>query len=757
MRYEMNLLDFQKKNYYSLGANFRGQSADGDTLSFTNYYMEMNGKPFFGISGEFHFSRCDESRWEDEILKMKMCKINIIATYVFWIHHEEEEGVFDFSGSKNLRKFIELCKKHHMYVILRIGPFDHGEVRNGGLPDWLYGKPFDVRKLNDGFLYYTKRLYSRIAEQIKGLLYKDNGPIIAAQIDNEYMHSSAMWEITTGISNEWVFLGDDHEEYMLTLRNLAKDCGIVTPFYTCTGWGGAITPDEMMPLWGGYAFRPWLFYTERGDHPVTEEYIYQDFHNNEAVITSDFKPAYKPENRPYACCEMGGGMFCTYNYRFVFPFKSVDAMANIKLASGCNFLGYYVFQGGSNPKGKHGTFMNEAQVPKISYDYQAALGEFGQIRESYQRLKALHYFVQTFGDTFCKMQTVLPDGASLISPDDLDTLRFAVRTDGERGFLFINNFQDHIDTKPKKNECITLHLKNEDITFADISLDADENCILPFHMDIEGIDLMKATAQAITKLSLNGRTVFVFMKPDGMNCVFDFEKHAVTEQGNNIYKCSFEKPAEVFHVSKDGKKIEILCLNRELANCMYILSGDSLIFSDSSIMEDENEIRLETIAAKNRLLTYPAGYTVLENAAREKAFDDDIFDIWTAATEEKVIPLTVKQTAYTKYEVSLPGNFMDGIKDARLQIDYSGDIGHAFINGDMIHDNFCNYDTWEIGLKTFADQLADSPLTIAITPLKKGVNINVESAMAARMENAEEYIAKLRNIRICPVYEFKLK
>ena len=126
---------------------------------------------------------------------MKMCGINVISTYIFWIHHEEKEGVFDFSGRKNLLKFIELCQKHNIYVILRIGPFDHGEVRNGGLPDWLYGKSFEVRKLNDGFLYYVKRLYTEIAGQVQGLLYKDG------------------------------------EAYMYALRDLAKECGIVTPFY----------------------------------------------------------------------------------------------------------------------------------------------------------------------------------------------------------------------------------------------------------------------------------------------------------------------------------------------------------------------------------------------------------------------------------------------------------------------------------------------------------------------------------------------
>ncbi len=52
-----------------------------------------------------------------------------------------------------------------------------------------------------------------------------------------------------------------------------------------------------------------------------------------------------------------------YDYRFVLPKRSVDAMANIKLGSGCDFLGYYMFHGGTNPKGAAG-FLNEGQTPK---------------------------------------------------------------------------------------------------------------------------------------------------------------------------------------------------------------------------------------------------------------------------------------------------------------------------------------------------------------------------------------------------------
>ena len=136
--------------------------------------------------------------------------------------------------------------------------------------------------------------------------------------------------------------------------------------------------------------------------------------------------------------------------------------------------------------------------------------------------------------------------------------------------------------------------------------------------------------------------------------------------------------------------------------------------------------------------------------------DNTIFDLWKADTNARQIPVRITQTARTKYELSFPDRFMDGLKDALLCVDYTGDIGSAFINGDMINDNFCNHSTWEIGLRTFARRLEKHPLTISITPLREGRNVNVESAMAARMENAEKYTAELTNVTVKPVYEIYL-
>lgn len=759
MNYNLNLQNAKDKDIYLLDDDYKGKSKSLDEVSFTNYYMKKNGKPFFGISGEFHFSRMNENRWEDELIKMKLGGINIISTYVFWNYHEEEEGVFDFSGRRDLRRFIELCKKHDLYVILRIGPFCHGEVRNGGIPDWMYGKPFEVRKLNDGFIYYTKRLYSRVGKETEGLYFKDDGPIIGVQIDNEYMHSSAPWEITTGISNEWIFGGDEGDEYMIYMKNLAKECGITPVFYTCTGWGGASTPKTFMPLWGGYAYRPWIFYSHKGEHPATCEYVYQDFHNNDVKCTNDFKPKYKPEELPYACCEMGGGMMCTYNYRFKYPYKSVDAMANIKIASGCNFLGYYMFQGGSNPIGKNGTFMNESQVPKISYDYQAALGEFGQVRESYKRLKSIHYFTKSFADKLCSLRTVLPEGASNINPKDMNTLRYAVRSDGRYGFLFINNFQDHEKMKDKENENIVLHLGNEDIKFEDLSIAGDENCILPFHLDMNGIDLVTASAQVITTLRNNDTLEYVFLTPEGMKSKFVFEEN-VTINGvlTNKYECSTLKKIEMFKVEKGDNKINVICMSRALADDMYIYKDNSLIFTKGALLEDDNKLSIETDEAENTIYTYPMNLLQNSNSvsAAKNSELSDVLGCYKVKAIKRTINATMKKVGNSRYTIDIQKDFMKDVKDAILKIEYAGDIGHAFINGYMINDNFCNGDTWEIGLKEYSNELEENPLTIYITPLKEGVNVNVESAMAARMEEVDRYIGKIKSINVKPIYEIQI-
>ena len=110
---------------------------DGATLTLDSSSLLLNGKRWTPVMGEFHFARYPENEWREELLKMKAGGIDIVSTYVFWIHHEEIEGQFDWSGSRNLRRFIQTCQEVGLLASVRCGPWDHGEVRNGGFPDWL--------------------------------------------------------------------------------------------------------------------------------------------------------------------------------------------------------------------------------------------------------------------------------------------------------------------------------------------------------------------------------------------------------------------------------------------------------------------------------------------------------------------------------------------------------------------------------------------------------------------------------------------
>ena len=75
----------------------------GHALTVTGRSLVLDGEPWLPVMGEFHFARYPESQWRDELLKIKAGGIDVLASYVFWIHHEEIEGQFDWSGRRSLR------------------------------------------------------------------------------------------------------------------------------------------------------------------------------------------------------------------------------------------------------------------------------------------------------------------------------------------------------------------------------------------------------------------------------------------------------------------------------------------------------------------------------------------------------------------------------------------------------------------------------------------------------------------------------
>jgi len=128
----------------------------------------------------------------------------------------------------------------------------------------------------------------------------------------------------------------------------------------------------------------------------------------------------------------------------------------VKLGSGVTLYGYYMFHGGTNPDGKR-TTLQESQatgypndLPVKSYDYQAPLGEFGQMNPSFRDLKTLHLFLDDFGSSLATMTPYFPDRMPA-SKSDTATPRVAARFQKDHGFVFINNYQRNYPLGARKN------------------------------------------------------------------------------------------------------------------------------------------------------------------------------------------------------------------------------------------------------------------------------------------------------------------
>ena len=160
-----------------------------EVYSYNSECLTCNDRPILPIMGEFHFSRYPEKEWRSALENMKLGGVEITATYVFWIHHEEAEREWDFSERRNLKAFLNCCREVGMKVWLRIGPWAHGECRNGGFPDWLVEKErrgeLTLRTDDPQYLRYVDVFFTKIAEQAEGYMHKDGGPVIGIQRSEE--------------------------------------------------------------------------------------------------------------------------------------------------------------------------------------------------------------------------------------------------------------------------------------------------------------------------------------------------------------------------------------------------------------------------------------------------------------------------------------------------------------------------------------------------------------------------------------------
>ena len=708
-----------ESGYFKLGSN---KNPAGHEIGVNSRSLLFDGQPVFPVMGEMHYARVPQAEWRDELLKMKAGGVDIVATYVFWIHHEEIEGKWDWSGQRDLKKFLQTCNELGLKVIVRCGPWCHGEVRNGGFPDWMVAhKDWKLRSTDTNFLAATKILYAQIAEQMRGELWKVGGPVIGIQVDNEFGGSP---------------------NYLMALKKLAIEAGLDVPLYIKTGWPAMRSPvplGELLPLFGAYPDGFWSRSIKPMDGDDWENFTFKITRTDAGIGNDTLKKNQDgdtagTEKYPHLTCEVGGGMPASYHRRINYDPRDVEAVVLTQLGGGSSLLGYYMYHGGQNPEGKLST-LQESQatgypndLPVKSYDFNAPLGEFGQVNPQYYWLRRLHLFLHDFGAPLAQMPTTLPD-LRPTNKTDFATLRWAVRSDGNHGYVYVNNYQRLQPLPAKKDVQFKLNLPGGELVFPakPVTIPADEFFFWPFNLNLGGAILIYATAQPICTTDDGTAQTFFFAETPGVQAEFAFDPQTVaggTDAPTVFKNVKPGRRAMIKLQTKAGGEIRIVLLDE----------ADSLALrkDDAGQAVFEKAPKNSTLKVKTELLQSagPAREVPLSGGKSHIAIAPNDADFTNAAI----------------WKIKLPQK-LDLGSHPILRIRYVGDVARLTLNGKLIEDNFYCGREFDLGLNRCAPEILNGDLQLEILPLRQDAPIFLEPK--ARPDfGADKTLLKLQSVVI---------
>ncbi|MQM00502.1 hypothetical protein Taro_033237 [Colocasia esculenta] len=126
--------------------------------------------------------------WKDRLLRAKALGLNTIQTYVPWNIHEPQPGRWVFAGIADIESFLKLAQELGFLVMLRVGPYICAEWDLGGFPAWLLAvePALRLRSSDHAYLLLVKKWWDVLLPKLVPLLYKNGGPIIMVQIENEF-------------------------------------------------------------------------------------------------------------------------------------------------------------------------------------------------------------------------------------------------------------------------------------------------------------------------------------------------------------------------------------------------------------------------------------------------------------------------------------------------------------------------------------------------------------------------------------------
>ncbi|MBM7503919.1 beta-galactosidase [Agromyces aurantiacus] len=712
-------------------------------IALTNRYVELDGRPAIPVSGELHFSRVPRREWRERLQLMRSGGVTVVSTYLIWIHHEPERGRVRFDGGLDAAAFVRLAADVGLDVVVRLGPWCHGEVRNGGFPDWVAAAPVRHRTDDPAYLDLARGWYAAVARELAPLCGPD-GPIVGIQVENELI---------------------DRPGHLATLVGLAREAGLSAPIWTATAWDGAeLPPGVVMPVFGGYAdgfwidadapwpssFRAHFRFSRDWDDPG----IGADVRGGEAPADAVSVPragASGSPDFPVATCELGGGMAAAYHRRPLPSALDLAAVANAKLGSGSNWQGYYMYAGGLNPADGLQESLDTGypnDLPRFDYDFHAPVGAAGAVAPSHAALRIQHAFLAAVGERLAPMTARLPERMPR-GDDDRETLRWAVRAEGDAGFLFLGHHQPFEPLSRVEGVRFEVDLASGPVLVPSagrppLAIPAGTVARWPLGLALGGGVVEWATASVLTVLE-GAVPTLVLLAEAGVT-----PTAAVRADGASapvLLDAAVDRGESVHRVRAGAAALDVLILPAEAAADVWVLdapSGERMLLRSAAPLRLDGDVLVARSGEAPDVHRYDpttgrfapvafageevAGLDVTAELVRGAGMPKPSYG-GTAARRAAPSPDELDAAA-SAHRLGGLGGVRAGVRRL-LEVRWAGDVATLEVDGRTVADRFWDGTPWLIDLDA-AGVAADSRVELRILSLHPDSEVHLPEPAAAR-------------------------
>lgn len=317
-------------------------------LSWSAHTLLRHGQPHSIRSGSLHYFRVHPAQWRDRLLRLVDLGLNTVDTYIPWNFHQPRANTApNFSGDRDLDRFLDLAAEVGLDVILRPGPYICAEWSNGGLPAWLTGRGISLRSTDPRFTDPVRTWFEDLLPRIVRQQASHGGPVIAVQVENEFGS-----------------FGDD-AAYLEWLLALLRDSGITELLYTADG------PTDLM--FDGGSIPGVLAAATLGSKPNAARALLRERRTDEPFIVAEFWNGWFDHwGQPHHVRDAEG---------------AAEAVADTLVDGGS--ISLYMAHGGTNFGLWAGANMvdGELRPTTTSYDSDAPIAEDGRLTEKFFALR----------------------------------------------------------------------------------------------------------------------------------------------------------------------------------------------------------------------------------------------------------------------------------------------------------------------------------------------------------------------------------